>query len=148
MTAPVTGDGPFIVRHLRVPEVDGGTGWVLHVEAVADLAAARKAASMVAYRTRPLGYGKPGEELMAWVTAQDDLAYRLDGATSRTLPNGSVVEVEQVTWLDLMRVTDLYGPTPPSESEQAWILGAWNARHGVRAGASAAVETEEVRDDG
>jgi hypothetical protein len=88
---------PYIVTTKREPQDDGmGRSWFEHVSrrAVATLEAARTLASdeiIVALGNEAEGYRS--------------LAYALPeaGGTVGPLPDGTVIEVEQVTWLDLAR---------------------------------------------
>lgn len=116
--------GPFIVRHSMVPEVDGGTGSILYVEAFAWYGPAWEVACGIVNGVECRSMGERVDKANGYDRV------RLAGGPATAKVGSHVVGVEATTWAALFRDLRPHSTMPwwMHYTEEA-LLAAWNEKH-------------------
>jgi hypothetical protein len=109
--------GPFIVSHRSAGALVGQRPAPLSVKAVADLDEAHKVAQW------PIG----GLHV-DWEVARAQVLMIGSEGGKVELPDGSVVEVEATTDIDLRKAVEMWGSFTLAD-----VIAEWNRRHGIEA---------------
>jgi hypothetical protein len=75
-----------------------------------------------------MGYGWPRTNVSAWDKAEDQAKQLRENSGPITLPDGTIIEVESVSWADLAESVNWLGRGYVTEAEWPEVIDAYNNR--------------------